>query len=218
MVLHTFDATLMIQSYFKLALRALVQNRGLSWLNVGGLALGLLCCGFIALFVRRETTFDRWIPGHQQVYRIAEEIQNFRDGKTLRFAPTAGTVAGALSDFPTVACAVRAVQPFERTLLVSDGAGKSFYEPGCCRADARFFEVFPYPFAEGEAKTALQSPDGAVISERAARKFFGTAEGVLGKTLTIGGSLVRITGVLRDLPETTSIAADFILPMGELGA
>src|SRR5258706_4422196 len=59
---------------------SLYRNLSRRWLyagiNVLGLALGIAVFGVLALVVRFETSFDRWIPGAQDIYRL-NAIQNW---------------------------------------------------------------------------------------------------------------------------------------------
>ena len=53
---------------------SLYRNLSRRWLytgiNVLGLALGIAVFGVLALVVRFETSFDRWIPNSQDIYRV----------------------------------------------------------------------------------------------------------------------------------------------------
>ena len=66
----------MFQSYLVTALRNLAKNRLISFINIGGLAVGFACSIFIALFVRDELSYDRWIPGTDNLYRVEITFNN----------------------------------------------------------------------------------------------------------------------------------------------
>ncbi|MFN0174421.1 MAG: ABC transporter permease [Saprospiraceae bacterium] len=208
----------MIQNYLTIAFRNLSKNRFVSALNLLGLSFSFACFGFLALYYNHETSFDRWIPRSEQVYRIAHEITNTTDGKVIVFATASAPLPAAISEFPQVETSVRLVQPLENEALVSNGAEKSFFEKGVCMADSTFFQVFPYPLLEGDPTSALNAPDALVVSEKAARKFFGTTQGILGKTLLVNGKNLRVTALMKNLPENTYLKADYIGSIGEFAS
>lgn len=79
--------------------------------------------------------------------------------------------------------------------------------------DPNIFDVFTLPMIAGDPKTALQDPNGIVISETAARKYFNTTD-VIGKTLIMvnddGNNARKITGVIKDIPAQSHFKANFL--------
>src|SRR5580700_6106643 len=60
----------MIGNYLLTAVRNCVTHKLFTFINVGGLAVGLTCAVFIMLFVRDELSYDRWIPDSENLYRV----------------------------------------------------------------------------------------------------------------------------------------------------
>jgi len=60
----------MFRNYLTIALRNIVRHKLYSVINITGLAVGLACVILIALFVRDELSYDRWIPGSDRLYRV----------------------------------------------------------------------------------------------------------------------------------------------------
>ncbi|MBW8735445.1 MAG: ABC transporter permease, partial [Asticcacaulis sp.] len=92
--------------------------------------------------------------------------------------------------------------------------------------DKAFFHVFDIPVIAGDREAALDAPDGLILSERMARKYFATTD-VIGRTLIIRdepGPLTlatktadtekrwRIMAVLRDAPANTTLRFDILRP------
>ena len=67
-------------------------------------------------------------------------------------------------------------------LLSHEDAG--FYEEGLLFTDAQFFDVFSFPFVRGTPEEALTAPFSLVLTESAARKYFGDTD-PLGQTLVL---------------------------------
>ena len=78
---------------------------------------------------------------------------------------------------------------------------KKFTKEKLLLADSNFFRVFTGQFLQGDAYTALQSPGTVVLSESAAKRFFGSAEQAMDKELMLGFNKVTVSGVCRDWPE-----------------
>src|SRR5687767_11734826 len=60
----------MFRNYLASALRNLVRNRLYAAINIVGLAVGFCAALLIVLFVRSEYSYDRFFPGHQDVYLL----------------------------------------------------------------------------------------------------------------------------------------------------
>ena len=60
----------MFRNYLKTAIRNLVRYKGLSLINITGLTAGIAGCILIGLFILDEHSFDRFIPGNENIYRL----------------------------------------------------------------------------------------------------------------------------------------------------
>ena len=60
----------MFRNYLTVALRNIVRHKLYSFINIAGLAVGLACAILIILFVRDELSYDKWIPGSDNLYRV----------------------------------------------------------------------------------------------------------------------------------------------------
>src|SRR5690349_23271078 len=60
----------MFRNYLTVALRNIVRHKLYSFINIAGLTVGLTCAIFIILFVRDQLSYDRWIPGTENLYRL----------------------------------------------------------------------------------------------------------------------------------------------------
>src|SRR5215472_12819222 len=60
----------MVGNYLLVALRNIVRHKLYSFINIAGLTVGLTCAIFIILFVRDQLSYDRWIPGTENLYRL----------------------------------------------------------------------------------------------------------------------------------------------------
>src|SRR3546814_11078678 len=60
----------MWRNYLTVGFRALTKSRTYAFINIFGLALGLAACLLLLLYVRYETSYDRWLPEAERVYKV----------------------------------------------------------------------------------------------------------------------------------------------------
>jgi len=89
---------------------------------------------------------------------------------------------------------------------------KSVYASGKY-AEPSLFSMFALPFVQGNAKTAFAQLYSLVITEKTAKKFFGNAKNVIGKTVRVDNKHdYVVTGVLKDIPENSSLQFEWVAP------
>ncbi|MBT5073772.1 MAG: ABC transporter permease, partial [Kordiimonadaceae bacterium] len=64
----------MFQNYLKTALQNLLSNKLYSLINIGGLAIGLAAVMLISLFVIDELSYDKWLTGSEEVFRLESTL------------------------------------------------------------------------------------------------------------------------------------------------
>ena len=197
----------MFRNYVVTALRNFTRHRLYSFINIAGLAVGLACAIFVILFIRDELSYDRWIPGTENLYRVDASLYSVGhgyDGVALVPFPV---TAAMQAQIPEVAAQTRLIP-----LRIAVGVGDRMFLELVNVVDPNFFHLIKLPFAEGDPATALKQPESIVLSQKMARKYFGDKD-PLGRTITLYASRsVIVTGVLRDLPYNTQFTADFVLP------
>jgi putative ABC transport system permease protein len=193
-----------MNTFIKTTLRGIKKNKGYSFINVFGLALGLACCIMIVMWVRDERSFDRFNKNFDTIYRIvADWPKNGWEGVDATPQPLGPLV---VDQIPGVMDMVR-FAPHSR--LVFRYKDKAFYESRGLIADPSLFRIFTFAFLEGSAETAFTSPSDLVITESLARKYFGE-EDPLGKTVQVEGRPATITGVIADIPQNSTLRFDFM--------
>ncbi len=210
----------MFRNYLVTALRNLARHKLYSFINIAGLAVGLACAILIMLFVQDELSYDKWIPNSENLWRV--EITYHVPGRSepIIAAQTTMPVPIAMHDqIPEVRSAARLVR--EGMTLT---AGDRQFSENVGVVDPNFLQVIALPLVEGDPRTVLSRPENLVISQSAARKYFGDADPI-GKTLTTGRGgcngdtacanttvVFKVVGVMRDLPHSTQLDFDFLAP------
>jgi len=200
----------MLSNYLKVAWRNIVRKKGFSFINITGLAIGMTVCLLILLFVQYELSYDSYHKNAEDLFRLERQWLSPDGSVRGGFASLAPSFVVFLEkEFPEIENAVR-IFPFETT-LVSVGdihyEEKRFYF-----AEEDIFDVFSIPLVKGDPKTALAEPDGLVISQSMARKYFRD-ENPVGKQMKIDQTyLLQVTGVMEDTPSNTHVYFDFLAP------
>ena len=197
----------MFHNYVAAALRNLLRNGLYAIINILGLAVGFAAVILIALFVRDEYSFDRFIPAHDRIYNVTEVV-NPPGGGPLRIAVTASNIATAMKlDFPEVEAATRlSGTPAALRHGAVDNANFIYW------ADPNFFDVFPLPAHAGNPQEALRKPDGLVLTRTAARRLFGRDD-VMGEPIELDRKYtLHVAAILEDLPPNTHLSADIFAP------
>src|SRR5271168_919989 len=97
----------MLRNYLAAALRNLARNRLYAGVTIVGLAIGFAAAMLIALFVRDEYSYDRFVSGAGQVYRVSESILNTGE-RPIESDSTPAMLASALKlGFPQVQFSAR---------------------------------------------------------------------------------------------------------------
>jgi putative ABC transport system permease protein len=203
----------MISNYLKIAWRNLLKSKGFSFINITGLAAGLACFILIALYVVEELSYDRYHEKADRIYRIHSHIRF--GGNDLNLAVSADPMGATLKkDYPQVEEYTR-LYASQGSKLITKGDQK-INEDAVVHADSTFFNVFTFTPIAGDLRGALNDPNTVVITETAARKYFGTTDGVVGKTIETNdnnSTLYNVTAVIKDMPRASHFHYDFIFSM-----
>lgn len=200
----------MFKNYIKIAFRNLRRHKGYSFINIAGLAIGMVCCILILLYIQDELSYDRYPEYADQIYRLVLDVDTPNRG-SIRNARTPPPWAPALADdYPEVESYVRFKTPLVSWLIGYEEGEKRFHESGFYFSDHTVFDFFNLHLMRGDPKTALRDPRTVVITETMAKKYFGD-EDPMGKILRADNTYdFRITGIMQDVPKRSHIRFDFL--------
>jgi putative ABC transport system permease protein len=204
----------MIRNYFITAIRSLWRHKSFTLINISGLAVGMTACFLIFLYVRFEKSYDNFHTKVGRIYRVVCDVKT--PSETIPSGMTTTPVAINMKrDFPEVEEAVRVGRD---EYLVKKGDLK-FQEKNTIIVDSSFFRIFDFPLLQGDKNTALNEPMSVILSETAAKKYFGN-KNPLGENVQLTGGAInaKITGIMKDFPENSQIKADMIVPLSSYQA
>jgi len=199
----------MWRNYLTTGFRALTRSRTYALINILGLALGLAACLLLLLYVRYETSYDRWLPEADRAYQVQTFGTDPESGERIDHQGVTRPVTDSLrASFPEIEAAAK-FEGEDAALLLN---GRAIASEGAYAADASFFDIIQVPFIRGDRATALATTESVALSRSEAIRLFGSID-VVGRTLTTvrGGEQhdMRVTGIFEDLPRNSHM--DFAL-------
>ena len=198
----------MFKNYFKTAWRNLGKHRLFTGLNVFGLATGMACSILIFLWVSDELSYDKFNHDADLIFRVTAKI----GAEEVAVVPPslAYTVK---KEIPAIKNATR-VASIEKMITVGT---QKFNEKNIYYADSNFLQIFNYPLLAGNTATVLSSPNSVVLTEPMAKKYFGSVDAALGKTIHIDNSIkgndLLVTGIMKSIPSNSHLQPVMLIPM-----
>lgn len=198
----------MIKSYLKIAWRNLMKSKIFPFINITGLTIGITVCMMIFLFIMNEFNVDKFHKNGNRIYRVMREYDKSKPAVPYLSGPYAPAL---LNDFPgQIKNAVRV--EVENGLISFDN--KAFNEKRLYETDADFFTLFSFPLLIGNPETALKNPGSVVLTEKTAKKYFGSPENAMNKTVELDKKIhLKVTGIAKDVPSNSHLNFDLVIPL-----
>ena len=200
----------MLKNYFINTFRYLRKHPLSTGINLFGLAIGIGVCFFALIYIRFELSYDTYHTKADQIYRLVTDVKT---SSGISYENTSAPMAPLIqSAFSSIEASTRVLLDY---LMVQNRERRYFKEEPLAYADPSLFSVFTLPLISGEVHTALEKPFSIVLSETAARRYFGTTD-CLGETLILDESPAVITGVMKDMPYNSHFRVDMLVSMSTL--
>lgn len=196
----------MIQNFFKIAWRNLLRNKGFSFINILGLAIGMAAAVLISLWIKSELDYDQFHENRDRIYEAWNKATF--SGKLQCWNTTPKALARATEkDIPQVERAVRVNWP--NSYLFSVGEKRLTVSGNI--VDTGFLQMFSFPLVKGNPETALKNGSSILLTEKLAKKIFGN-EDAMGKIIKIDNKdNFTVTGIIKDLPKDTRFNFEYLM-------
>ncbi len=207
----------MIRNFFLIAFRNISKNPGFTLINITGLAVGLASSLLLLMWVMDELSYETFNTNSDNIYRVEED--QFYSGQRYHVTVTPYPSGPVWKEkIPEIKDQAR-INRLPRILFRMED--NVFFESSVVAADSGFFNIFTIPFIEGDPSTALHNPHSIVLSEKLAKKYFGSVSPV-GKSITLENRLqFMVTGVMKELPKNSMFSFEAMIPFSflkEIGA
>ena len=160
----------MWRNYLTVGVRSLAKNRAYAAINILGLAIGMAACLMILLFVRYEFSYDKWLPGIDNVYQLQSWYKSTETGEEDKLQMTPYIAGKRLAkDFPQIE---REVYAFSTEPVMIQNGEATTLEDFIYRR-RQFAGGLELPLLKGD-RNALNQVGNAVITRSEAIRRFGT--------------------------------------------
>ena len=199
----------MFNNFFLITLRRLWNKKSYAFLNIGGIAIAITSCLLLLNHIQKERNFDKFHQNAENIYRL--NIGNFNE--TGRSAVSSGAMTPAFApDFPEIEEYVR----FRKFPSLVKKEDIQFYEDAFFYTDSTVFNVFDFELIAGNPRTALAEPFSLVLTQKAAKKYFGDTSPI-GQQLEIDNQFTfQVTGVLKEIPDNAHFNFEYLAAVSSL--
>jgi len=197
----------MLKNFLVIALRSLLRKRIYSFINIGGLSIGIACSILILLWVTDEQSFDTFHPKADRLYEVLVNTDFNNNVHTWNSLPLP-TYSALMTENSNIISTAIGDRGADHLLAFGD---KKLILNGMSVSE-EFLTMFEFPLIYGEASNVLDDPKSIVISERTAKSLFGE-EDPKNKIIRVDdtGELV-VSGILKNIPKNSSFQFDYLLP------
>ncbi|MEQ8474089.1 MAG: FtsX-like permease family protein [Marinoscillum sp.] len=207
----------MLRTFLRSILRNLWKNKITSIINVLALTLGLSSTLFLFIQNRYENSFDANQPNADQIFRV--NITMNYPNQLIHTGNTESMLVKAMrNEYPELAGITQVIGPRQSLVSINPGTTKEkiFEESNnLFFADSVFLKHFEYDFIAGNPKTALDSRNALILSNKLVAKYYpdfvGRERDLLGTQVGLYDSLrVEITGIINNPPSKSSLPFEML--------
>lgn len=196
----------MLNNLLKVAFRNLFRNKGFSFINIAGLAVGMSSAILILLWVQYEYSYDSFHTKTDRIYRIySRDINN--EGSAYVWGFSSSLIG------PELQQSYSEVEDQARIstvhFLLTNGENKQ--NIGGAFADPSLLDIFDFASVNG-GRPAFKDDYSVILTESLAKRLFGN-EDPIGKAVLVENSdQFTVTAVVKDQPKNTWFEFEFVLP------
>ena len=208
----------MLNNYLKIASRNLLKSKFFSFINITGLAVGMVVFLFISIYTRHELSFNKFHEKHKWIYeiQIGEELSTS--------APLAPLIQALLPEVKTVMRIDQSYGGGRSPILITgeDGRFRKNKTSDFLFVDDGFFDLFSFHILHGNPATALEQPNSMVLTESTARRLFGDVNAVgqnihyVADRTNVPEMDMTVTAVIEDVPDNSSIRFNGLVSLATL--
>jgi putative ABC transport system permease protein len=197
----------MFRLNLKIALRNLWKNKSFTFINIGGLSIGLASCMILLLYVKYEWGYDKQFTNYKNTYIIYTNHDTGTDKTSYAWTPA--LLAPELkAKIPGVKYASHSSYP-EAHLI---GNGENSFKTNAVFADNDFLKMLDYKFLQGNPDQALQKVNTVILTASLAKRLFGNEDPINRSVKLDNQDVLKVEAVIADLPKNSSIQFEYLLP------
>ena len=189
----------LLSHYLKIAFRNMWKYKSQTLISVIGLAVGFTFFALGYYWMKYETSYDGFYPDSKHIYRIYGIDK--QSGRMLERLPFV-FLEKLKQEFPEVE---KATATYPRYSSSVNWEEKVLGYVDFTYVDEHFLEFFPPKIIYGKTERLLFTTEETVVTEKFARKYWGSLEDALGKVLKDGyDQMLTIVAVMENPPENSN--------------
>jgi len=190
----------MLKNYFLIAIRNILRNRTISFINIFGLAVSMSICLLLIVIIADQYSYDDFHKNKDRIYRVITDRTELKEYKWST-ATTAFPLADQLKQHESIEQLAVLKKGLEGVVQWKEQE-IPFYG---YYTNNDFLSMFDFPLEKGNPAEALKLPNAIVLTKNLAYKLFGS-ENPLDEVISVEdkGEFV-VTGVLKDFPGKTHL-------------
>ncbi|MGZ5191483.1 MAG: ABC transporter permease, partial [Flavisolibacter sp.] len=189
----------MFKNYFNIAWRNLHRNKVSSFINIGGLTVGITVAMLIGLWIYDELSFNKYYRNYDRIAQVMIKGNDPKEGAFINNSvqyPLATQLQANYKEYFSHIVRASWVQEY----ILSAGEKKlsrtgQFIDEGAA-------EMFSLKMLKGNWG-ALKDPLSILLSASTAEALFGNADPLDQLVMINNKTAVKVTGVFEDLPQNT---------------
>lgn len=185
--------------------RMFKRNPLLIFINLPGLAIGLSAVLLLSVYLKHELSFDQHFKTKDHVVRLYNSVTE--NGNTENYGIC---LRKAYTEIPEQVPGIQsATQIYRGWNVFAEYQKVRFSGLSLLYADKEFFDVFGLNLLAGSRNEALMGTNKVVLNESTALKIFNRTDCV-GEIIEVSETPLTVTGVIKDLPNTTHFNFDLL--------
>lgn len=193
----------MFKHNFKVSYRQMLKNKGYSFINIGGLAMGMVVAMLIGLWVQDELTFNKYHKNYSQIAQVLRAESDGEGGISVNNSVTTGMGTLIRESFPDQIEKLFMVRSRTQAPVIGNGELK-FREIGIF-LQPEGPEVLGLEMIYGTSQ-GLKEQRSILLSASLSKKLFGK-ENPVGLNVQLNASVdLLVGGVYKDLPKNSKFS------------
>jgi hypothetical protein len=202
---RTINPFMMLKNYLVTAFRNFKRNKIFSLINILGMSVGVSSSLVIFFIVQYHYSFDHFEKDGDRIFRIVSNYEfQSNPGYTRGVqAPLADAVKKEVAGIDLTA-GFRYYTPYKLTIPEEKSSKPATFrsQENIIFANESYFQLLPYHWLAGSAKSSLSEPGRVVLSESRARLYFPALaySDIIGKRIIYNDTVTaQVSGIVQDL-------------------
>ncbi len=203
----------------KIALRNLFKNKVDTFINMGGLAIGIAVFFLITMYSKHELSYDKFNLNYKDIYQVNIGKEFYTT------APLANLMKESIPEIRSVTRIDYYAGGGQAPFIEVDengGSSRKVKVKNVVFADNNFFDMFSFRVIYGNPSAALNNPYSIVLTRNTSQLLFGTDNSV-GKSIHYIGDRsnvpemdMTVTAVIENIPDNSSVTFNAVASFATL--